>query len=371
MPAGDEVVQGEGGHGSDHGYWSVIVVFLSVALFNVLELNFMIAVTFKRFRGLYFWSFLVATWGVAFNAVGYLLRDRQANISGYVYSTIILVGWCTMTTGQSLVLYSRLHFVLHNPTRLRWVLIMIIVDAIWLGVPIIILVYGTNSSKSETFMLPYSIFEKLQLSVFFVQEIIISGLYIYETSKLLKLQRGVASNPKRRVMTHLMIVNIFIVMLDLSILGLEFSDHYDIQTAWKPLVYSVKLKVEFSVLNRLVEFSQHLRTGGPLQPTANSVNDVALERYIRNSTRGPADRETEYRIRIGAEPVSKVDQPPGFDAVKTTAVTVTHTGRQFGRGSREVHENGVSAGHSSPVDDIQEGPCCASSVSSEVQFARR
>ncbi|KAK4077556.1 hypothetical protein Purlil1_12318 [Purpureocillium lilacinum] len=169
-----------------------VVVFISVALYNVVELNLLIVSTFKRF-----------------------LRHLRADPSGYVQATIILIGWCTMITGQSLVLYSRLHIVLYNLRRLHYVLIMIIVDAIWLGVPVIVLVYGTNSHNPKPFAQPYAIFEKLQLTVFFLQEVIISGLYIFETTKPLKLQH-----------------------------------------AWKSLVYSIKLKAEFSVLNRLVEFSQ-------------------------------------------------------------------------------------------------------------------
>lgn len=368
MGPGDIGAATHGPPGPHHGYWIVIVVFLSIALYNVIELNFLIASTFKRFRGLYFWSFLVATWGVAFNAVGYLLRNARVDPSGYVHSTVILIGWCTMITGQSLVLYSRLHIVLHSPTRLRWVLTMIIANAIWLGVPVIILVYGSNSDNPGPFELPYSIFEKLQLTVVFVQECIISGLYIYETAKLLKLQRGVASSATRRVMSHLMAVNIFIVLLDISILCLEFTEHYDIQTAWKPLVYSVKLKVEFSVLNRLVEFSQHLRTGGSLQSTnSDNATGVALERYIRNASQAPA--QTEYRVHIGAGPADKVDQPRGFDVVKTTAVTVSHSGGQSTPASQE-HGNGGSAGHLSSIEDAQETGC-ASSASSEVEFASR
>lgn len=53
----------------------IIVVFISIALYNVLELNVDIFGTFKKYSGLYFWSFTIATWGIAFNAIGYLLRD--------------------------------------------------------------------------------------------------------------------------------------------------------------------------------------------------------------------------------------------------------------------------------------------------------
>ncbi|KJZ75166.1 hypothetical protein HIM_05360 [Hirsutella minnesotensis 3608] len=261
------------------GFWIIIVVFISIALYNVVELNFLIGGTFKKFQGLYFWSLVVATWGVAFNAVGYLLRWLRVDSPGYLHSTIILVGWCTMITGQSFVMYSRLHFVLQHSIILRYVLAMIITDAILLGVPVIVLVYGTNSSHPGPFIHPYSICEKVQLTVFSLQELIISGLYIVETTKILKSQRDLAPRGARRLMMHLILINIFIVCLDVSILTLEFSGYYDIQTAWKPLVYSIKLKVEFSVLNRLVQFSQHLRTGRSLQPLASDeATDSTLRR---------------------------------------------------------------------------------------------
>ncbi|KAM4057364.1 hypothetical protein HRG_010890 [Hirsutella rhossiliensis] len=128
---------------------------------------------------------------------------------------------------------------------------MIITNAIRLDISVIVLVYGSNSNKLEPFVTPYSIFEKLQLSAFTVQKLIISGLYIIETTKILQLLKGVAPAGPRRVMSHLIIVNFFIVLLDVSVLAWEFTKQYNIQTAWKPVVYSVKLKVEFTVLNRL------------------------------------------------------------------------------------------------------------------------
>lgn len=355
--------------GHQHGYWLVIVVFASIALYNVIELNFLILSTFKRFRGLYFWSFLVATWGIAFNASGYLVRGVGADASGYVQATIILIGWCAMVTGQSLVLYSRLHIVLRNAKRLRWVLIMIIVNAIWLSIPIIVLVYGTNSNNPGPFERPYSVFEKLQLTVFVLQEVIISGLYIFETAKLLKLQRGVAESGTRRVMSHLIIVNVFIVLLDVSILALEFTEQYDLQTAWKALVYSVKLKAEFSVLNRLVEFSQHLRGGGSLDPsTSRNATEIAMERYNRNTSRAPT--ETEYSVHVGTGRRKSYTckegggQPQGLEVVKTTGVTISHSGRH---GEEELGT--CTSTIQASTENVDAG--CASFTSSDAHLARR
>src|SRR3569833_3839484 len=64
----------------------------------------------------------------------------------------------------------------------------------------------------------------------------------------------------RKLMKHLVLVNINIVVLDITILGLEYAGQIQLQTAYKGLVYSVKLKLEISILNRLVE----LTTGGAI-----------------------------------------------------------------------------------------------------------
>ncbi len=136
----------------------------------------------------------------------------------------------------------------------------------------------------------------MQLTVFFLQEVIISGLYIFETAKLLKLHSGIAEAGMRRVMCHLILVNVYVVLLDISILCLEYTGHYNIQTAWKPLVYSVKLKVEFSVLNHLVEFSQRLRSSGSLQPTSlRNPTDVATGEGIGGHT-SPALTGSEQAV---------------------------------------------------------------------------
>jgi hypothetical protein len=117
-----------------------IVCFVALALYNVAELNFIIFGTFRVRSGLYFWSFLMSTWGIFLYAIGFLLKDIQVSTPSSFYVTFIIVGWCSMVTGQSFFLYSRLHLVLRMPTRLRLVLIMIIVDAIICHVPICVMV---------------------------------------------------------------------------------------------------------------------------------------------------------------------------------------------------------------------------------------
>jgi hypothetical protein len=236
---------------------TIVIVFNALALWNVVELTFIIWATFKRRKGLYFWSFVIATWGAAAQAIALTLKYVQAT-SPWIYATVMLTGWVCMVTGQSFVLYSRLYLIMLSPLRLKLVKSMIIVNAIICHVPVIAMVYGVHSSNPEPFLEPYSVYEKLQVTLFFIQEITISGLYIYETTKLMRIRKGLqdmGTNSSRHLMTHLILVNVIIVILDITILALEYSGMYDLQTSCKTFVYSVKLKLEFSILNRLVELT--------------------------------------------------------------------------------------------------------------------
>ncbi|KAH8800162.1 hypothetical protein F5884DRAFT_809485 [Xylogone sp. PMI_703] len=260
------------------------VAFLSVAFYNVIELNLIILATFKKRGGLYFWSFVIATWGIAPHSVGILIKNLSLCTIPGIYVTLMAVGWSAMVTGQSLVLYSRLHLVLNNRTGLRFVLGMIIFDAIICYPPAIFLAYAIHSSHSLPYLKAYAIQERIQITIFFIQEFIISGLYIWETAKLKRLENSVRVNgTAHRIMMHLLIVNVIVILLDVTILALEYAGLYNIQTAWKPFMYSVKLKLEFSILNKLVELANEptdltvMVTGPGTGRSLIDTDGVALE----------------------------------------------------------------------------------------------
>jgi hypothetical protein len=90
----------------------VLIVFISVSWYNVLELLLLIFTTFRRWRGLYFWSLLLSAGvGVLLYSLGFLLKFFTP-VSPMLAVAVLSIGWWTMVTGQSIVLYSRLHLVL-------------------------------------------------------------------------------------------------------------------------------------------------------------------------------------------------------------------------------------------------------------------
>lgn len=108
----------------------------------------------------------------------------------------------------------------------------------------------------------------MQLAVFFVQETMLSLLYIYHTRKyllarspLIERTWSVAesdhgersqSQEQNSVLWQLVYSNVLIIALDITLLGIQCADLFYLQGAFKPCVYGVKLKIEFAILNRLI-----------------------------------------------------------------------------------------------------------------------
>lgn len=310
---------------------NIVIVFIALACYNVLELTFIIVATFKRYSGLYFWSFLVATWGIPFHSAGFLTKYYASSEYGYLAATLISVGWVAMVTGQSMVLWSRLHLILRNQTRLSLILWMIIINAFVSHGGTIPMIYGSYSPNPEKWATAYSIMEKIQVSLFFVQEIIISGVYIFETIKLINLQQTIHNRRSSRLMNHLIFVNGLIVLLDMTILGLEYANQYEYQTAYKGFVYSAKLKLEFTILNKLVEMTTGHReassaTRSRTHPTTTTRNGIVLETFNgEQGTNHPGDVSYQAYARRGdatsadqRDPSSKREQ----GVMRTTEIVV-------------------------------------------------
>jgi hypothetical protein len=113
-----------------------------------------------------------------------------------------------------------------------------------------------NFSKSSASVEGYDIMEKIQLTGFCVQEVIISSLYLWETNRMLQSNTDLGS---RKTIMQLLAVNVACVLMDIALMIIEFMNFYIYQTTLKATLYSVKLKLEIAVLGKLVKVAhQHL-----------------------------------------------------------------------------------------------------------------
>ena len=238
----------QGKHRSHRDRVHVLDRRLQCTAYNALETVFITLDIVKHYRGLYFWSLQVASWGILVHALPAMvcLLSHAPNLP---MSIPFLIGWYAMVTGQSVVLYSRLHLVVLDISKGRWVLWMIIVNVCILQVPMTVLFFGLNHGGAR-FLRPAAIDNWIQLAGFCIQDLVICGIYIYEATRALKCIIRIRGRKGRKVINHLLWVNVLVVVLNILLLLTEYKLHY-IQVSFKTVVYSIKLKLEFSVLNRL------------------------------------------------------------------------------------------------------------------------
>ncbi|MCJ1480737.1 hypothetical protein MMC06_000892 [Schaereria dolodes] len=311
--------------------YMAISAFTAVAWYNVFELNIQVFMTFKRHRGLYFWSLILSSYGCVLHALGFLLKFFQLTTNDYLSVTIITIGWYLMVTGQAVVLYSRLHLVVREHRVLRAVLIMIIVDAVCLHIPTTVLTYGTNSDDSAIFTKAFNYVERIQMTAFCMQEFIISGIYVYSTIKLL---RPVYHGHTRKVMMQLIWINLIIIGMDVVLLVMEYGGNYEVEATLKAMVYSIKLKLEFAVLNQLMTLANSsVHNAQSLtfaeEPAAKSEGKKRSKsmNYLGNHIHYPrrSHRKHENAFSESGSPMSRCD----------SATTVTTRSSSFANNARD------------------------------------
>src|SRR5215469_2744770 len=69
--------------------------------------------------------------------------------NNYISCAFITLGWYFMVTGQSLVLYSRLHLLVRDARKLKWILCMIIADVFLFHIPTTVFTFGVGLSFSS------------------------------------------------------------------------------------------------------------------------------------------------------------------------------------------------------------------------------
>lgn len=91
---------------------------------------------------------------------------------------------------------------------------------------------------------------------FTIQEFALSGIYIWRTLEILK-SSALHRERTHRVLWQLFAINVLIVVMDIALLVQEYQDRHVIEQGLKAAVYSVKLKLEFAILSKLVGISKN------------------------------------------------------------------------------------------------------------------
>ena len=176
---------------------------------------------------------------------------------------------------------------------------------------------------------------------FFLQETMLSIIYIKETLRLLKLSESIKqqndavsfdntnanantadnttntthlrSATVRKTMYQLLAINVLIITMDLALLATEFANLYLIETTLKGVVYSVKLKLEFAVLGKLVQF---VRDRADSDFSVNNGNG-------NGNSNGHSNRYTGSNMRAGSLEGRQLEKT---DSDRTASAGMFNTG---------------------------------------------
>lgn len=151
---------------------ATVVLCAGLTIYNAIELLILIFLTFSRYVTVYFWSLFASSLSLIPYTLGYLFKffGTFPGTARWASLVLLTLGWYVMVTGQSVVLWSRLHLVVTGDIGgkilfyTKW---MIIVDAILFHVPTTVVTFGSfGDLDTSNFAKAYNVIEKYQMTGF-------------------------------------------------------------------------------------------------------------------------------------------------------------------------------------------------------------
>jgi hypothetical protein len=225
--------------------------------------------------------------------------------------------------------------------------------------------------------------EKIQVTAFCIQEFIISGLYVYYTRQILKPGESFQKKRTRQVMMHLIYVNILVILMDITLLCTEYANLYEIQITFKGALYSIKLRLEFAILNDLMSIAgprdnshdnvySHSERGNITMGTFNNrnmpqeaqTNDPAPRNYTCSASgqnKSPFDRKMNDGCVMMTTEVVVENEEPGQHGKPTesqdslSVIDTTGTRTTVGVNGRGNRQQRAHSPNSSEVEFAGQG----------------
>jgi hypothetical protein len=230
-----------------------VIILYTIGAYSGLEVGISSLDLFKRHRGLYFVSMQIASWGVVLDAIPSLVLFVVAAPQTKLGLTITAaIGWGCMVNAQHFVLYSRLHLILPDITRFRWIIWVIIINGVAVFVTMVTLTFGSGLGN-DNFRFAIPIFTRTQVFMLQVPELIICTIYIREVRRALGPIIAIRGKEGRNVITHLIIINMILIFLS----GVDIVTTVTVPTLADPsrtVLYGLKLKLEYAILKNLRSF---------------------------------------------------------------------------------------------------------------------
>jgi hypothetical protein len=203
----------------------------------------------------------MTTWALTIQAIGFVLKYTVPTCPWVLGGVLVELGWVGMVSGFSIVLYSRLNLLVQKRRVLRFVLAMIIVDGVCLHTSTIVVqfCYSARSNDDPQKRAPWiaasNTIERVQAVWFTFQQLIISCLYIKAAWNHLQ-DRMFPNQRTRKIMILLIAVQLLVLIIDIIVVVLECAGYFVVKLLIHSFIYSIKLELEFVILNQLIAISR-------------------------------------------------------------------------------------------------------------------
>lgn len=206
-----------------------------------------------------------------------LMMLTEAGKSSIIKEVMYPMSWLFTNSGFIAVLFSRLHLILDAPRGLKWTAWLLV----GIGIPFhIFLIVASTGTPFHFGMATHNVAFRLETVVSFV-EIGFSAVYVYFFSMRFMRDRsgigGTTWTQLKWTFVVLILGELFVVAGDIAIITVWLNGQYLVRLAIAPLVYGLKLKVEFLILNRLTGMTQKRAELRHITISmANDTNDDAV-----------------------------------------------------------------------------------------------
>ncbi|KAL2851121.1 hypothetical protein BJY01DRAFT_245061 [Aspergillus pseudoustus] len=229
------------------GPFIVATSLLSISLYIVLELLVGIFTTFKRRSGLYFYSCLISTIGLASFTATYYMRIFPG-LPSLPVRILFSISSAIVVNAQHLVLYARLHVILpQHPRFHRAILIILIVSSLAFFCPQTYLEYYAGSTYMPSDQIKILAFN----TVLTVREMLLCMIYLVQGIRQLKPIALIKGRAGRNIMVQLILVQAFAIILDIGVIVVLFKASAFTRTGYTTVVIGIKLRMECAILNAL------------------------------------------------------------------------------------------------------------------------
>jgi hypothetical protein len=185
-------------------------------------------------------------------------------------SIIYAIAYIVTYEGFLMVLYSRLHLIVDSPRLLRALLFAIV----GLGIPLQIVMTLAGDRVLSTKV--WNVTFRVEM-IFPFSEIALSTLYVFLFIRFMCQSTGSGNMNIRRTLYLLVGAEIVVLVTDVIGITLWYMGLYLLRLALLPFLYSIKLKVEFMILNRLTGIGKRK---SELRNITLSVHEVGGEMEV-------------------------------------------------------------------------------------------